>query len=136
MSIFFTGCKKDEVFFCLLILREFHLTGSNKASLIAIFRSGFTLHEDYFPAQNRNPVSVFLVKALGLTDIDTYAAKYAGKRIAGPGGGLFVHRDTLGRAFNGTYAAEGAIFNIVVQLSPHVFKGRSYFVRVAPGGFV
>ena len=136
MSIFFTGCKKDEVFFCLLILREFHLIGSNKASFIAIFRSGFTLHEDYFPAQNRNPVSVFLVKTLGLTDIYTYAAKYAGKRITCPGGDLFVHRDALGRAFNGTEAAEGAIFDIVIQLSPHVFKRRSYLVGVAAGGFV
>jgi hypothetical protein len=94
------------------------------------------LHEDYFPAQSRNPISVFLVKTLGLTDIDTYAAKYAGKRIACPGGGLFVHRDALGRTFNGTDAAEGAIFDVVVQFSPHVFKGRSYFVGVTPGGFV
>jgi len=93
------------------------------------------LHENYFSAQNRNPVSVFLVKTLGLTDIDAYTAKYAGKRITGPGGGLFVHRDTLGRAFEGTYAAEGAFFDIVVKLSPHVFKGRPYFVGVPPGGF-
>jgi len=78
---------------------------------------------------------VFLVKTLGRTGIDTYAAKYAGKWITCPDGGLFVHRDALGRAFNGTDAAEGAIFNIVVQLSAHVFKGRSYFVRVPPGGF-
>ena len=78
---------------------------------------------------------MFSVKTLALTGIYTYAAKYAGKSITGPGGGLFVHRDTLGRTFNATYVAESAIFNIVVQLSPGVFKGRSYFVRVPPGGF-
>ena len=79
---------------------------------------------------------MFLVKTFALTDVDAYAAIDAGKRITCPGGGLFVHRDTLGWAFNGTYAAEGAIFDIVVQLSPHVFKGRSNFVGVTPGGFV
>jgi hypothetical protein len=84
------------------------LIGSSKTLLIAFFRSGFALNEDYFPAQSRNPVSVFLVKTLALIDIYTYAAKYAGKRITGPGGGLFVHRETLRRAFNGTDTAEGA----------------------------
>jgi hypothetical protein len=111
------------------------LIWSSKTSLILFFLSGFTLHEDYFPAQNRNSVFMFLVKTLDRTGIHTYAAKYAGKWITYPGGGLFVHRDALGRAFNGTYAAEGAIFNIVVQLTPHVCKGRPYFVRVTPGGF-
>ena len=99
------------------------------------FRTGFTLHEDDFPAQNRNPVSVFLVQTPGRTGICTYATKYAGKRITCPGGGLFVHRDALGRAFNGSDAAEGAIFDVVVQLSPHIFKGCSYFVGVTPGSF-
>ena len=78
---------------------------------------------------------MFLVKTLGRTDIYTYAAKYAGKGIACPGGGIFVHRNAVGRTFNGTDAAEGAIFDVVVQFSPHVFKGRSYFVGVPPGGF-
>lgn len=79
---------------------------------------------------------MLLVKTFLHTDVDAYTAKYAGKRITCPGGGLFVHCDTLGWAFSGTDAAERAFFDVVVQLSPHVFKGRSDFVRVAAGGFV
>ena len=77
---------------------------------------------------------MLLVKAFSLADFDTYATKNAGERITCPSGCFFVHCDALGRAFNGTDAAEGAIFDVVVQLSPHIFKGRSYFVGVTAGG--
>jgi hypothetical protein len=65
-----------------------------------------------------------------------YAAIDTGKGITCPGGGLFIHRDALGRAFSGTDTAEPAFFDIIVKGAPDVVKRRSNVLRIVPGRFV
>jgi hypothetical protein len=80
-------------------------------------------------------VGLLLVQAFDRAAIYADAAVDAGKGITGPGGGFFFNADALGRALGGTNAAKGAFFKVIEQFSPLVFKGRTDFIRVTPGGF-
>jgi hypothetical protein len=93
-----------------------------------------TSQENNFLLLDRPAVVAFLLKAAGRTGFGAYTAIDASRWVTGPCGSLFIHRDALRWTFDGAGTAECADLDVVINLTPRIFKGGPDNVGIAPGG--